>query len=270
MSGRDKVALYDFEVQTNEQVADDIWRMRCRTSLAGAMRPGQFVQVAVPGDDSHVLRIPLSFSRAEHGVIELVYAVVGEGTRRMSAMRAGIRSTMVGPCGNGWRLPDSEGRSLLIAGGVGLPPIFACARMLAGADRPFDVVVGAQTAGKHYTDLIEELRGMALGHECDCARKVLVTTDDGSLGLRGYTTQAMEGLLAERRYATVYACGPEPMMAGVARIAARGHMACQVSLERMMGCGFGACSCCNVALADGSQALCCQEGPVFDAEVIAW
>ena len=261
-----------FEVISNEPVADGIWRMVCHTSVAAQLEPGQFVNMHVPGNGAHILRIPLSFSLANAGsqTLELEYAVVGEGTDRLSAMRPGDASTLVGPCGNGWSLPSKKGRSLLVAGGVGLPPIVACARMLAQANMSFDAVVGAQTATKHVDDLIDCLRSLPLADECDCSRKVLVTTDDGSRGIRGFTTAAMEGLLAENTYSTVFTCGPNVMMAGVARLAGSRNMDCQVSLERMMGCGFGACSCCNVELVGGGYALCCQDGPVFDAKEVAW
>lgn len=263
---------HEFEVVRNERVAEGIWRMRCATEVAALLGPGQFVNVGVPGDGSHILRVPLSFARANGRTkeLELVYAVVGEGTERLSRMAAGSTSTMVGPCGRGWRVPDAGGRCLLVSGGVGLPPIVACARMLAEHGVGFDAVVGAQTAARHVTYLIDELREMAPREGCDCARKVVLTTDDGTLGMRGFVTSAMEGLMAEHTYGTVYACGPEPMMAGVARLARARSVACLVSLERMMGCGFGACSCCNVELAGGGYALCCQDGPVFDAREVAW
>ncbi|MDO4796649.1 MAG: dihydroorotate dehydrogenase electron transfer subunit [Coriobacteriales bacterium] len=267
-----KTSLHEFVVQENEPVAEGLWRMRCTTPLAAQLAPGQFVQVGVPADGSHILRIPLSFARADARTEELdiVYAVVGEGTRRLSNMTSGASSTMVGPCGNGWHLPQLEGRALLVAGGVGLPPVVACASMLARAGVGFDVVVGAQTATRHCLGYIDELRSIGIAQGCDCARKVILTTDDGTMGIRGFVTQAMENLLAEHTYAQVYTCGPNVMMAGVARLAEGSATACQVSLERMMGCGFGACSCCNVALVDGTQALCCTDGPVFDARRVLW
>ena len=267
-----KTGCITFEVVSNEPVAEGIWRMVCHTPVAAQIEAGQFVNIQVPGDGAHILRIPLSFSQASRSneTLELVYAVVGEGTRRLSAMRPKDKSTLVGPCGNGWWLPSGEGRALLVAGGVGLPPIVACARMLARANVPFDVIVGAQTANKHVEDLIDCLRSLPLEGKCDCSRKVLVTTDDGTRGIRGFTTTAMEDLLAENSYASVYTCGPNVMMAGVSRLASVRGMDCQVSLERMMGCGFGACSCCNVELVDGGYALCCQDGPVFDAKEVAW
>ena len=264
--------VHEFVVVSNEPVADGVWRMRCHTSVAPLLAPGQFVNVAVPGDAAHILRIPLSFSAAHASseTLELVYAVVGEGTRRLSGMHVGDVSTMVGPCGNGWALPTRGGRALLVAGGVGLPPIVACARMLAEAFVGFDVIVGAQTSAKHVEYLLDELRRMPPGEGCDCARKVLVCTDDGSLGTRGFTTDVMADLIADRPYSQVYTCGPTPMMAGVARLCDKRSIACQASLERMMGCGFGACSCCNVALTMGGYALCCKDGPVFDAREVVW
>lgn len=264
--------LHPFDVIVNESIAEGVQRMVCRTPVARLLEPGQFVQLAVPGDGSHVLRIPLSFAsaNAKDERLELVYAVVGEGTRRLAAMRVGDASTLVGPCGNGWTLPRESGRALLVAGGVGLPPIVACAEMLAQANVGFDVIVGAQTAGKHCNELLDRLRGMQLNQACDCGRNVIVTTDDGSLGMRGFTTQAMENMLAEHTYAQVYTCGPDVMMSRVAQLAQQAHAACQASLERMMGCGFGACSCCNVALVSGEYALCCKYGPVFNAEEVLW
>lgn len=270
MSVAGKAGLHKFEVARNELVAQDIWRMTCRTSLAGHIRAGQFVNIEVPGDGSHILRVPLSFSEASRGSLVLEYAVVGEGTRRLSRMSEGDASTMVGPCGKGWGLPRNAGRALLVAGGIGLPPIVACARMLASGGIGFDAIVGAQTASRIIGDDVETLRSLAPEERCDCARRVTITTDDGSIGVAGFTTDVMEELLGERGYAQVYACGPQAMLAGVARLASNANTQCEVSLERMMGCGFGACSCCNVAMRDGGYALCCTDGPVFDAEEVAW
>lgn len=265
--------VHPFEVRTNEPVAEGVWRMRCATPVAAELEPGQFVNLQVPGDGSHLLRVPLSFSLADgaNELLELVYAVVGEGTERLSAMRPGDTSTLVGPCGNGWKLPsEANGRALLVAGGVGLPPVVACARMLAQHGVGFDAIVGAQTGSRHVEFLLDELRGMAPNEGCDCARKVVVCTDDGTLGVRGFTTAAMADLIADHPYEIIYTCGPQLMMAGVARLAAQRGVACQASLERMMGCGFGACSCCNVELTAGGYALCCKDGPVFDAREVVW
>lgn len=258
------LGVHDFTVVSNEPVADGLVRIVLRApELAAALAPGQFVNVHVPGDASQILRIPLSFSHADaaSGTVEIVYAVVGDGTRRLSEMAAGEASTAVGPCGSPWPAVEGAGRACVVAGGVGITPIVACARMLAASDVAFDAVVGAQTAGKLWgTDVLE---GLGAG-------TVAVTTDDGTAGRRGFTTDALADLLAEKDYDVVYTCGPEVMMAGVARLCREAGVACRVSMERMMCCGFGACGTCNVAMADGTYKSCCKDGPVFDAEEVAW
>ena len=269
-----------YTVVLNEQAAEGIWRMRIETDVARDIAPGQFMNLHVPGDGAHILRIPLSFARADAdaGCIDLIYAVVGEGTRRLSQMAVGERSTLLGPLGRGWALPAQQGRALLVAGGVGLPPMLAAARMLAEHGVGFDLVVGARTQSMHVYP--ESKEALSFGQETvgdeaptyDPDRVMSYTTDDGTdaSGVARYATDAMAELLQERSYAQVYTCGPTPMMAGVARLADEHGVACQVSMERMMGCGFGACACCNVELAQGGYALCCQDGPVFDAKEVAW
>ena len=260
----DKTGLCEFTVVSNEAVADGLMRIVLSApDVAFRMQAGQFLNLAVPGDASQILRIPLSFSHADAkaGTVEIVYAVVGDGTMRLSRMAPGDASTVVAPCGNPWPLVEGARRACVVAGGVGITPVVACARMLAEADVAFDAVVGAQTSSRLWgTDVLE---GLGAG-------RVVVTTDDGSAGRAGFTTDALAELLAEGGYDVVYTCGPEVMMAGVARICLEAGVACRVSMERMMCCGFGACGTCNVAMADGTYKSCCKDGPVFDAEEVAW
>lgn len=264
MTAGEQAGLHDFTVVSNEPVAEGLMRVvMSAPTLAFRLGAGQFVNVAVPGDASQILRIPLSFSHADStaGTIEIVYAVVGDGTRRLAAMAPGAASTLVGPCGNPWPLVEGGRRACVVAGGVGVTPVVACARMLAEAGVAFDAVVGAQTADRLWgTDVLE---GLGAG-------TVAVTTDDGSAGRRGFTTDALADLLAAGGYDVVYTCGPEVMMAGVARLCHKAGVACRVSMERMMCCGFGACGTCNVAMVDGTYKSCCKDGPVFDAEEVAW
>ena len=270
------VGLHRFEVVSNEPAAEGIYRMVMRSEVAALLKPGQFMNITVPGDGAHLLKVPLSFkcADAQEGTVELLYAVVGEGTRRLSHMGAGSASTLVGPCGKGWWLPKQEGRALLVAGGIGLPPVLAAARMLADAGIGFDVVVGARTHALQVYPDVDEVASYGNAAAYDADRAVVLTTDDGTTadgtGVARYATDGMAELLDTRTYAQVYTCGPTIMMAGVARLAQEAGIACQASLERMMGCGFGACSCCNVALVGGGYALCCQDGPVFDAREVAW
>mgnify|MGYP001641288710 CR=1 FL=1 len=203
---------------------------------------------------------PTGARTGRHGLVGSKTAVaLGTEDRempgRLARMRTGERSDLVGPAGTGWRR-GAPGRALLVAGGVGAPPLVAVAGMLAEAGVAFDAILGAQSAPRLWGR--ERLRELG-------ADVVAITTDDGTAGLRGLTTDAMAQLLEARTYAQVYTCGPAPMMAGVARLAAAAGIACQVSCEQLMGCGFGACACCNVRAAEGGYRSCCTDGPVFDA-----
>lgn len=259
------LALSEFTVAGNEEVARGVWHMALRCQpLASSLRPGQFMNVEVPGDERHILRIPLSFWKADAatGLVHLIYAVAGEGTARLADMDPGEISTVVGPLGHGWQVDAGTGRALVVAGGVGAPPVVAACQALVKAGHACDVVLGAQTAAR--------LWGEEAAREAG-ASEVVVTTDDGSRGIHGFTTAGMEHLLeAHDDYEVVMTCGPQPMMAGIARLAREAGIACQVSMERMMTCGFGACNTCNVAMAAGGYKACCTDGPVFDAEEVAW
>lgn len=261
---RGNVQVFDFTVLSNTQVAQNLYRAQLEVpGLCKSLEPGQFVNVNVPGDKRHILRIPLSFSLADKATdtLELIYATVGEGTRRLSQMKPGDTSDMTAPCGRPWRLNALSKRSVLVAGGVGITPIIAAARKLTELGVEFDAVIGAQTAEKLFGE--EDL--LALG-----AQNVYVTTDDGSKGIKGFVTAALKEPLSQGVWDAVYTCGPEPMMRSVAKLAIAHNVACQVSMERMMSCAFGACNTCNVPLAKGGYASACMVGPVFEAKEIAW
>lgn len=263
MAPTSKVHEYDFEVVSNEPCAQGLFRAVVSSpELAAALLPGQFVNIRVPGA-RQVLRVPLSFAEAnaEKGTIELVYAVVGDGTRALSAMTCGQTASVLGPSGNAWPVGAGQGRSVVVAGGVGIAPVVACGRALGKAGVAFDAVVGAQTASRLWgaTELL------AAG-----AQSVVITTDDGSAGIKGFTTDGLRKLLAQGSYEVVYTCGPQVMMAGIARICQEAGVSCWVSMERMMSCAFGACNTCNVAMAAGGYKSCCMDGPVFDAGEVAW
>lgn len=263
MAPTSKVHEYDLEVVSNEPCAQGLFRAVVSSpELAAALRPGQFVNIRVPGA-RQILRVPLSFAETDgqKGTIELVYAVVGDGTRALSAMVPGQRASVLGPSGNAWPIEPGQGRCVVVAGGVGIAPVVACGRELARRGVAFDAVVGAQTASRLWG--VQELLDAGAG-------QVAVTTDDGTAGIKGFTTDALRELLAKDSYDAVYTCGPQVMMAGVARICREAGVRCWVSMERMMSCAFGACNTCNVAMADGGYKSCCMDGPVFDAEEVAW
>lgn len=217
------------------------------------------LQGARTADEEDELRVPLSYYRAdaEAGTVELWYAVVGDDTRRLSQMGPGSTSNLLGPGGRGWMVPEGTRKALLVAGGIGVPPVLCLAGMLAEQGVDVDVCLGFGTASKAVG--VDEFR--ALG------ATVNVCTDDGSLGTHGFCTDPAAELLGEGAYDYVASCGPAVMMKKVAAAAAEAGAYCEVSLERMMSCGFGACNTCNVETVDGMKGAC-MCGPVFDASKV--
>ena len=255
--------VHDFTVVANEPVAEGVFKLTIKAPrLAAALKPGQFMSFAVPGDATQLIRVPVSFSKADAcaGTVETYIAVVGDGTRRLSQMQPGSGSTVLGPGGAGWRLQGSPKRVLVVAGGIGITPIIAAASMAEEVGVAHDAVVGALTAAKICGT--DELAAAGCG-------EVRVTTDDGTAGTKGFVTAEVEPMLASGAYDLVMTCGPEPMMRSVAKLAEEANVQCLVSMERMMTCGFGACNTCNVESTSGMVGAC-TAGPVFDAKRVVW
>ena len=258
------MSIEDFEVISNTQIAQNIWCVTIKCDeVARKIKPGQFMAVKVPGDKTQLIRCPFSLSNAnrEEGTIEIIYACVGDATQRMTKWEKGFKSNLIGPLGNGWKETDPKEKVLLVAGGVGITPILGLARYMGQHNVDFDCVVAARSC--------DFLAGASECEEAG-ASKVVVTTDDGSLGIKGYATDGVGELLKTNTYSKIYCCGPEVCMASVAKLAQANDIACEVSMERMMTCGFGACNTCNVAMAKGGYKACCKAGPVFDGCEVAW
>jgi dihydroorotate dehydrogenase electron transfer subunit len=249
----------------NTKVADDTFLMGLECpSIVKQGKPGQFVMIRVsPGTDP-LLRRPFSIcgARGEDTVLVL-YRVVGRGTELMSRFLPGQGVPVLGPLGRGFDLPKTGGRSLLVAGGIGLAPL----AFLAGSLKLEEVkmAAGFATAG-------EAVPWDRLGLE---GLKVSVAPDDGTLGHHGLVTELMETILdGDPEISTsVFACGPHAMLRRVSAIARDRGVRCQVSLEAHMACGVGACQGCALKAASGGRRPylhVCQDGPVFDARDLDW
>lgn len=237
-----------FMVTTNEELAPGVWRMVLTGDTSAITGPGQFVDLALPG---RFLRRPISVCDWAEGEVVLVYKVVGQGTAQMSRMSAGTQLDVLTGLGNGYDTDRSGDRPLLVGGGVGIPPLYALAkRLLAQGKRP-TAVLGFNTAAERF--LADDFR--ALGIE------TVVTTVDGSDGVRGFVTDGMP-----EDYTYVYTCGPEPMLRAVYEKSATSG---QFSFEERMGCGFGACMGCTCRTRYGNKRIC-REGPVLEKEEIVW
>ena len=235
--------------------------------IARAARPGQFVHLRLPGFQHRVLRRPFSICDADpaSGRLTLVYKTVGEGTEHLARLPAGCAADLIGPLGIGFSPPPAGRLAILVAGGYGCAAVYLLARH---APRPCLCLFGARTASDLL--LLDEFR--ALGGELRTA------TDDGSAGRRGLVTDLLAEALAAAPAEPppmVYACGPNPMLRTVSRLAlARGSDA-EISLDHAMCCGVGACFACVVkrraANADGWEYVrTCVDGPVFRASDTVW
>ena len=232
-----------FEIQSNEQIAKNVYRMQLGGDTMGIL-PGQFVNIRVQGQ---FLRRPISVCNIAEGVLTIIYKVVGVGTEAMSHLPVGMQLDVLTVLGNGYDLSKAGDEPLLVGGGVGVPPMYMLARQLREAGKKVRVILGFNTKDEVFYE--EEFR--ALG--CD----VTVTTVDGSHGVKGFVTNALDG-----KQSYYYTCGPLPMIKALIQAAGANG---EVSMEERMGCGFGACMGCTIQTTQGPKRVC-KEGPVFDAE----
>jgi len=260
-SRADKPVVESVEVLANDRIAQGVGLMVLRAPhCAASVRPGQFVHLRVAKGSDIILRRPFSIHRAYTDRVEVLYQILGTGTLRMAEKPVGDASMdLVGPLGRGWSAPETLSHALIVTGGLGAAPLGMLAEQLAQRGVAVSVAMGAPTR--------ERLVARALYE--DVARRVEIATDDGSAGEHGFVTGPAERLLAEESFDMVYACGPEPMQRAVASLAAVAGVPCQVSLERLMACGVGACLSCVVSTTEGLKRAC-VDGPVFDAEEVVW
>ena len=231
-----------FEIQSNEQIAKNVYRMQLSGDTTGIL-PGQFVNIRVQGQ---FLRRPISVCNIADGILTIIYKVVGVGTEAMSHLPVGTQLDVLTVLGNGYDLSKAGDEPLLVGGGVGVPPMYMLARQLREMGKTVRVILGFNTKDEVFYE--EEFR--ALG--CD----VTVTTVDGSHGVKGFVTNALDG---QQSY--YYTCGPLPMIKALLQAAGTNG---EVSMEERMGCGFGACMGCTIQTTQGPKRVC-KEGPVFAA-----
>ena len=237
-----------FLITKNVKLTSNVYLMTLNGDTEG-IRCGQFVNIKL---DGLYLRRPISVCDCVDDELTLIYKVVGKGTEQMSRMTTGESLDLLTGLGNGYDTSLSGDTPLLIGGGVGVPPMFMLCRELVGEGKTPTVILGFNTADEvFYKDEFE-----ALGV------KVIVTTVDGSMGMRGFVTNAMEGL----DYSYFYTCGPEPMLRAIYKASLTSG---QFSFEERMGCGFGACMGCSCKTITGYKRIC-KEGPVLTKEEILW
>lgn len=217
---------------------------------------GQFANISANG---FTLRRPISICEIDKqaGTLRFVFEVRGKGTEEIARVNVGETLDILGPLGNGFRIPEGK-RVIAVGGGIGVPPLLGIARSIGE-------LCTAILGFRSYDKIILADEFKAYGAD------TLICTDDGSVGFHGVVTQQLERELMKDDIGAVCACGPEPMIKAVAKLCMEKDIPCQVSLEQRMGCGVGACvvcSCLTVKNGEEWYSRVCKDGPVFDAKEV--
>ena len=238
-----------FTILSNEALTDSVYKMVLSGDTSAITSPGQFVNILL---DGLYLRRPISVCDYDENTLTLVYKVVGKGTEQMSCKVAGEKLDILTGLGNGYDLTLSGDHPVLLGGGVGVPPLYNLAKKLLTQGKKVSVILGFNTKSETFYE--EEFKKLG------CS--VVVTTVDGSRGIKGFVTTALETM----DYSYFYTCGPEPMLKAIYKAT---HTSGQMSFEERMGCGFGACMGCSCKTLTGNKRIC-KEGPVMKKEEILW
>ncbi|MBE5744481.1 MAG: dihydroorotate dehydrogenase electron transfer subunit [Clostridiales bacterium] len=225
-----------------------IMKMTMQGDLQG-IKAGQFVNIKI---DGLYLRRPISVCEISGDNLTIIYKIVGKGTEIMSKMKSGEVLDVLTCLGNGYDLSLSGNEPLLIGGGVGVPPMYELCKELIAQNKKPTVILGFNTASEIFYEKEFNLLGA----------KTIVTTVDGSYGIKGFVTDAMKDLT----YSYFYTCGPEPMLKAVYKASVTDG---EMSFEERMGCGFGACMGCSCKTITGNKRIC-KEGPVLKKGEVIW
>lgn len=237
-----------FEITENIPLTENVYKMVLQGDVSAITAPGQFVNIQL---DGLYLRRPISVCDVSGDCLTIIYKVVGKGTAKLSQMQRGSLDLLTG-LGNGYDLSCAGDRPVLLGGGVGVPPMYLLAKRLLAEGKQVQVILGFNTQKEVFYE--KEFR--------ELGAQVTVTTVDGSYGTQGFVTD----VLKDMDYTYFYTCGPEPMLKAVYRAS---QTSGQMSFEKRMGCGFGACMGCSCKTITGYKRIC-KEGPVMRKEEILW
>jgi len=253
-----KKLVQDFKVLHKEELNKDTFVLDIKAfEPLPNIKPGQFVNVLVENANNTFLRRPLSihFVDYEKNVIKLYIKKIGEGTTKLGELSIGDKLNLVFPLGNSYSIPKNS-KTLLVGGGCGVAPLLYLAKHLKDAGNDVTTILGVRSA----YDAVELDPYKEYG-------RILVTTEDGTVGEKGYPTQ--HSVFENEQFDYAFTCGPEPMMKAIAAYSKSKNIPCEVSLENTMACGFGACLCCVTETTEGNKCTC-TEGPVFNIKELTW
>ncbi len=237
-----------FQITENIPLTASVYKMVLQGDISAITAPGQFANIKL---DGLFLRRPISVCDMQGDLLTIIYKVVGKGTEQLSQMKNGTLDVLTG-LGNGFDLTVAGECPVLIGGGVGVPPMYLLCKKLLAQGKKVRVILGFNTKDEIFYE--SEFSDLGAG--------VTVTTVDGSYGIKGFVTDALQGI----PYSYFYCCGPEPMLKAVYKASKTSG---QFSFEKRMGCGFGACMGCSCKTVTGYKRIC-REGPVLCKEEILW
>lgn len=237
-----------FEIIDNYAITGSVYKMTLQGDTSAITAPGQFVNIQL---DGLFLRRPISVCDVQGDLLTIIYKVVGKGTAQMATMKQGTLDVLTG-LGNGYDLSKSGDHPVLIGGGVGVPPMYLLCKKLIEQGKQVSIILGFNTKDEIFYE--QEFKNLGAN--------VFVTTVDGSYGIKGFVTDALKNI----SYSYFYTCGPEPMLKAVYKAS---NTSGQMSFEKRMGCGFGACMGCSCKTITGYKRIC-KEGPVMEKEEILW
>lgn len=236
-----------FEIQSNEALTADVYRMVMAGDTSAVTNPGQFVEIALPGK---FLRRPISVNDYSEGKLTIIYKVVGTGTEQMTGLKPGEKLDVLTGLGNGYDTSLSGDAPVLVGGGVGVPPLYALCKKLLGEGKKPSVILGFNKESEIF--LAKEFEALGV--------PTYIATADGSVGTKGFVTDVLKDL----GYTYFYSCGPMPVFRAMEKVVATSG---QYSFEERMGCGFGACMGCSIQTKSGAKRVC-KDGPVFVREEV--
>ncbi len=239
-----------FKIISNKPLTNLVYEMCLNGNTSAIKRAGQFVNIAI---DGLYLRRPISVCDFSENFLKIIYKVVGEGTEQMSKMKPNTTLDILVGLGNGFSTNNCQ-KPLLIGGGVGVPPMYKLAKNLIEQGKQVSVVLGFNTKEEifYYNEFV------------NLGAKVYVATANGSMGTKGFVTDAIKVNNIDSDY--FYACGPLPMLQALYNTL---DIDGEMSFEERMGCGFGICMGCSCKTKNGHKRIC-KEGPVLKKNEIVW
>ncbi len=257
-----KKAVQDFLLVKNTQLNHDNFRLDlCSNEPLPEILPGQFVNVEIKKSTETFLRRPFSILDVDYktNTISLLVKILGRGSKVLTTYKAGEMISIIYPLGKSFSKPEKTDKVLLIGGGSGVAPMLYLAKISGINPEQVHVLLGARSKADH-VDVSEYL---SFG-------QYYFTTEDGSLGEKGFVTHHPVFNEKLAGFDKIYSCGPDAMMKSIAKEAAKNGVFCEVSLENMMACGFGVCLCCVEKTKEKGNLCVCTDGPVFNIKELTW